>query len=119
MNAANKTVHRKSIERRRERRIKIAFPCCLIFSDGAILECKSIDVSLESVALKVSKTAAIGERAIVDIEGFGRVDGVVVRTASDLVVLTVNLSERRRGRFLRRIDVFNSIATKVLEDAGV
>jgi len=91
-------------EPRRHPRVKMALPGRYMLQDGAEFPCETVDVSPNGVELKVARVAAPGSRVVAYIKGFGRIEGVVVRTMAEAFALALYCTPRKTERLVEKID---------------
>lgn len=91
-------------ERRRYGRVALKLPGRYMLSDGQELECQIIDVSPAGVAIAGPLPGIVGEHIVAYFQELGRIEGVVVRSASDWFAIELQVPSSRLQRLAIRID---------------
>ena len=90
-------------ERRNYERVKLALPGRYMLEDGTEYPCETVNISPVGVLLRGLKPGEVGSRVVAYIEGVGRLEGVVVRTAAGAFAMALLATPRKVGRLAERI----------------
>ncbi len=85
-------------ERRWHSRLSLEANGRVMLDDGREFPCRTIDISLGGLALETRAKAGLGDRVIVYLDHFGRLEGRVVRVAMDGFALRLALPNAKRKR---------------------
>jgi hypothetical protein len=103
-------------DRRQNRRENVTVNGRLALPDGSEHNCVTLDISPSGLALRTSRTVAIGERIVVDLAEMGRFEGAVVRSSKNRIVIAFNLDTKKRGRLARRIEIFKALHARNISE---
>jgi c-di-GMP-binding flagellar brake protein YcgR len=90
-------------ERRRHPRSHLKLQGRYMLSDGSEFPCETIDVSPGGIAIKGLKAGQVGERVVVYIEDLGRIEGGVLRSASDGFTVEIRAPSNKQARLAETI----------------
>lgn len=95
------------IQRRRERRVPIGLVGRFYLPGvGAEHVCDVLDFSPDGAGIKCEAPASVGAAIVLYLEGFGRFEGVVVRSAGPQLGIEFKSSDAKRARTARQIEGF-------------
>ena len=87
-------------EQRWHARLALAVDGRLMLDDGREFPCRTVDVSLGGLWLETRAKAGLGDRVIVYLDHFGRLEGKVVRVASTGFAIRLMLPNAKRKRLV-------------------
>ena len=85
-------------EQRWHARLALAVDGRVMLDDGREFACRTVDVSLGGLWLETRAKAGLGDRIIVYLDHFGRLEGKVVRVAASGFALRLALPNAKRKR---------------------
>ena len=85
-------------EKRSHARLSLAADGRVMLDDGREFPCRTIDVSLGGLWLETRAKAGLGDRIVVYLDHFGRLEGRVVRVAMNGFALRLALPNAKRKR---------------------
>lgn len=104
-------------ERRAYERVRLTLPGRYMLEDGTEYPCETVNISPLGVLLRGLKPGQVGSRVVAYIEGVGRLEGVVVRSAAGVFALALLATPRKAGRLAERITWLSRAGGDLAQDA--
>jgi hypothetical protein len=104
------------VDRRREPRIILSLPARYSLANRRAasgqqheFECRIINISLHAMALFAPVTGALGDRAVVSCDEFGKLQGSITRLLARGFVIEIIATDDERRELATKIEVYENI----------